>query len=101
MSPAGLEEGKYSASRIFDYIRKIQDNLRGIEQNRNKKVASDTQQKQKQLEDLSLPCEVATKQHHADLGIDSDLSSKQQQQHNNFAMDADVAPLPEQLAPTI
>jgi hypothetical protein len=101
MSPASLEEGKDSASRIFDYIRKIQDNLTGIEQNRNKKVTGDTQQKQKQVKDLSLPCEVAMKQHHADLGVDSDLSSKQQQQHNNFAMDADVVPLPGQLAPTI
>jgi hypothetical protein len=26
-----------------------------------------------------MPCEVATKQHHGDLGVDSDLASKQQQ----------------------
>jgi hypothetical protein len=41
-----------------------------------KEVADDTQQKQKQLEDLSMPCEVGTKQHHGDLGVDSDLASK-------------------------
>jgi hypothetical protein len=76
MSPTGLEEGKDGASWIVDYIQKIQDDFKGVKQNRNKEVIGDTQPKQKQLEDLSVPCEVATKQHHGDLGVDSDLASK-------------------------
>jgi hypothetical protein len=98
MIPTCLEEGKDGASRIINYIRKLQDDIRCVEhsrQNRNKEVTGNTQQKQKQLEDLSVPCEVARKQHHGDLGVDSDLASKQQQQHGDIIVDADVLPLPE------
>jgi hypothetical protein len=83
MSSTRIEEGKDGASRIVEYIHKLQDDLnRGVKhsrQNQNKEVTGDTQQKQKHLEDLFMPCEVATKQHHGDLGVDSDLASKQQQ----------------------
>jgi hypothetical protein len=41
-----------------------------------------------------VPYELATKQHHGDLGVDSDLASKQQQ-HNDITVDAYVTPLPE------
>jgi hypothetical protein len=42
-----------------------------------------------------VPWEVATKQHHGDLGVDSDLASKQHQQHGDIFVDADVLPHPE------
>jgi hypothetical protein len=40
---------------------------------------------------------MAMKQQHDDLGVDFDLTSKQQQQHADIAMDSDMLPLPEQL----
>jgi hypothetical protein len=79
-------------------MQQLQDDLDRVvehsQQKENNEVADDTQQKQKQLEDLSVPYEVATNQHHSDLGVDYDLASKQHQQHGDIAVDSDVLPLP-------